>query len=131
MSPSAQATKRDVLVGLVVVAGLAGLIGLLVMAGGGPAYLAPQRVIDVYFRDGQGIREGGTVRIAGIDSGRVVAVDLMESDGNLMARVRIALPDRLARKLRQDVKIAVQPSLTGQSRVNIISRGKSDVALVA
>jgi phospholipid/cholesterol/gamma-HCH transport system substrate-binding protein len=125
-----QPSTREVLVGVVLVAAVVGLLVLVVMAGGGPGYLAAQRTIDVYFRDGQGLREGSSVRIAGIESGRVVEIDLVEVEETLMARVRIALPSRLAKKLRQDVKIAIQPSLTGQARVNIISRGKSDVALV-
>jgi phospholipid/cholesterol/gamma-HCH transport system substrate-binding protein len=126
----AHASRREVLVGLVVVAALGGIFALLVMAGDGPGYLASHRTIDVYFRDGQGLREGSTVRIAGIDSGRVVDIDLVEVENTVQARVKIALPFELAKKLRQDVKITIQPSLTGQSRVNIVSRGKSDVALV-
>ena len=123
-------SKREVLVGGVVVAAIAGLLGLLTMAGGGPGFLAPRRTIDVVFRDGQGIREGSAVRIAGIDAGRVVDIDLFEYEGSLRARVRISLPVKLAKKLKQDVKITIQPSLTGQSRVNIVSSGRSGVELV-
>jgi len=119
------------MVGLVVVVGLAGLLGLLVSAGGGPGFLAQRRTFDVIFRDGQGLREGSSVRVAGIDSGRVVGIDLTEYEGALRARVRISLPVPLARRLRQDVKVTIQPSLTGTSRVNIVSSGRSGVALVA
>ena len=122
--------KREVLVGGVVVAAIVGLLVLLTMAGDGPGYLAPRRTIDVVFRDGQGIREGSAVRIAGIDAGRVNDIDLIEYDGALRARVRISLPVRLAKKLKQDVKITIQPSLTGQSRINIVSSGRSGVELV-
>ena len=118
------------LVGGVVVAAVAGLFGLLTMAGGGPGFLSPRRTIDVVFRDGQGIREGSPVRIAGIDAGRVADIDLIEYEGTLRARVRISLPTKLAKKLKQDVKITIQPSLTGQSRVNIVSSGRSSVELV-
>jgi phospholipid/cholesterol/gamma-HCH transport system substrate-binding protein len=83
----------------------------------------------VTFRDGQGLRTGCAVRIAGIDAGRVVAVDLDDSEGSLRARARIAIPTSLAKKLKQDVKITIQPSLTGQTRVNIVSSGKSGVSL--
>jgi phospholipid/cholesterol/gamma-HCH transport system substrate-binding protein len=129
---SSQGSRREVAVGLVIVVALAGIFALLVMAGDGPGFLASHRTIDVYFRDGQGIREGSTVRIAGVDAGRVVGVELVEVENPpvLMARVRLSLPHTLARKLRQDVKVTIQPSLTGQSRVNIVSRGKSDVTLV-
>jgi phospholipid/cholesterol/gamma-HCH transport system substrate-binding protein len=123
-------SNREVLVGLVCVVALIGLMAMLVMAGGGPGFLASYRSIDVYYRDGQGVREGSSVRIAGIDAGRVTAVDLVECEDGLRARVRIALPVHLARKLRQDVKITIQPGLTGQSRVNVVSSGRSDVALV-
>ena len=52
------------------------------------------RTIDVYFRDGQGLRAGCPVRVAGLDAGRVVDVDLIEYEGTLRARARIALPTR-------------------------------------
>ena len=123
-------TVREVSVGLVIVVALAALIGLLGIAGGGPGFLKTRRTIDVIFRDGQGIRVGSPVRIAGIDAGQVVDLDLTEVDGALRARVKIALPVHLAKKLRQDVKMTIQASLTGQSRVNIVSSGRSTVALV-
>jgi phospholipid/cholesterol/gamma-HCH transport system substrate-binding protein len=127
---SVRTSSREVLVGLVCVVALGGLMIMLVMAGGGPGFLASYRTIDVYFRDGQGVREGSSVRIAGIDAGRVTGVDLVDYEGGLRARVRIALPAHLARKLRQDVKITIQPGLTGQSRVNVVSSGRSAVGLV-
>jgi len=125
-----RASRRELLVGLVMVAALAGFFTMLVLAGGGPAFLSQNRTIDVIFRDGQGIREGSPVRIAGIDSGHVSGIDLIDFEGSMRARVRIALPNLLASKLKQDVKITIQPSITGQSRVNIVSSGKSTVALV-
>src|SRR4051794_17333741 len=103
-----RASIREVWVGVVVVATLAGLLGLLGLAGGGPGFLSPRRTIDVVFRDGQGVRVGSAVRIAGIDAGRVVAVDLSEFEGTLRARLRVSLPTHLAAKLRQDVRITVQ-----------------------
>ena len=123
--------SREVMVGGVVVATIAGLLMLLTMAGGGTGFLASRRTFDVVFRDGQGIREGSAVRIAGIDAGRVTDIDLIEYEGSLRARVRISVPVKLAKKLKQDVKITIQPSLTGQSRINIVSSGRSTVGLVA
>jgi len=127
---NARASRREVTVGLVVVVAVAGFLGLLALAGGGPGFLAPTRTFDVIFRDGQGIREGSAVRIAGIDAGRVVDIDLTEHDGSLRARVKIALPARLYKKLRQDVKVTIQSSLAGSSRVNIVASGRSNVGLV-
>lgn len=125
-----RASKREVMVGLVVVAAIAAVLVMVTLAGGGPGFLAPRRTYDLVFRDGQGLREGATVRIAGIDAGRVADIDLIEYEGTLRARVRITLPTHLAKKLRQDVKVTIQPSLTGQSRVNIVSSGRSSVMLV-
>jgi phospholipid/cholesterol/gamma-HCH transport system substrate-binding protein len=127
---SVQAKRREVLVGLVIVAALAGFLTMLSFASGGVGYLTSHRTIDVYFKDGQGLREGTSVRIAGIDAGRVQDINLVDHEGFLQARIRIALPVHLARKLRQDVKITIQPSLTGQSKVNIVNSGQSAVALV-
>ncbi len=128
---STRSAGREVRVGLVAVAALAGLLTLLVLAGDGPGFLTTRRQVEVDFRDGQGIRAGNAVRIAGIDAGRVVDVTLAEVDGSLKARVTIAVPDDLAAKLKQDVKITIQASLTGQSRINIVSAGRSVQGLIA
>jgi len=116
---------------LIVMVALAGLIALVTMASDGPGFLAPHRTVDVIFRDAQGIRIGSTVRVAGLDTGNVVDVDLVEVEGVLRARVRVSLPAALVKKLRQDVKVSIQPALTGMSHVNILSTGRSAVALVA
>ena len=123
-------TSREMLVGVVVAVTLVGLLGLLGLAGGGPGFLTPRTSIDVVFRDGQGIRVGCPVRVAGLDAGRVVDVDLTEVDETLRARVRISLPRALASKLKQDARITIQANIAGQSRVNIVSSGRSKVALV-
>jgi phospholipid/cholesterol/gamma-HCH transport system substrate-binding protein len=121
---------REVRVGVVMVATIAGLFGLVVLASGGPAFFSGRRSIDVIFKDGQGIRTGSSVRVAGIDAGRVDAVDLADRDGVLWARVRISVSSNLVSRLKQDAKITIQSGLTGQSWVNIVSSGRSSVALV-
>jgi phospholipid/cholesterol/gamma-HCH transport system substrate-binding protein len=125
-----RAPMREVRVGLAVVAGLVALVGLLVTASGGPGFLTSRRTVDVAFRDGQGIRVGSPVRVAGIDAGRVAAVELAEVDGALRAKLRLSLPADLADRLKVDAKVTIQASLTGQGCVNIVSAGKSAVALV-
>ena len=122
---STRSAGHEVRVGLVAVVALGGLIALLVLAGDGPGFLTARREIEVDFRDGQGIRPGSPVRIAGIDAGRVTEVTLAEVDGVLKARVAIAVPVDLAAKLKQDAKITIQAGLTGQSRINIVSSGRS------
>jgi phospholipid/cholesterol/gamma-HCH transport system substrate-binding protein len=123
-------SMRDVAVGLVVIAALAGLLALLGMASDGPGFLAAQKSIDVIFRDGQGIRVGSPVRVAGLETGNVTDLDLVEVEGTLRARVRLSLPANLVKKLRQDVKVSITPGLTGMSHVNIVATGKSAVAIV-
>jgi phospholipid/cholesterol/gamma-HCH transport system substrate-binding protein len=127
---SVRTTMRDVVVGLVVIVALGGLLGLLGLASDGPGFLAPQKTLNVIFRDGQGIRVGSPVRVAGLDAGNVIGLDLVEVDGSLRARVRISLPSNLVKKLRADVKVSITPGLTGMSHVNILSAGKSATALV-
>ena len=127
---STRSTAREVWVGLIVIIAAGGLIALVSMASDGPGFLAPQRTIDVVFRDAQGIRIGSSVRVAGLDTGNVVDVDLVEVEQTLRARVRISLPAALVKKLRQDVKVSIVPALTGMSHVNVLSTGRSSVALV-
>ena len=127
---SGRSRASEIRVGLLVIVAGGGLLGLYRLAAGGPGFLAKTRTVEILFRDGQGIREGSTVRIAGIDTGRVVGVDLAEVEGFFRAKVKIALPVELAAKLKQDVKITIQSGLTGQSRVNVVSSGLSTVALV-
>ena len=121
---------REIRVGLLVLLVFAALGGLFALAAGGPGFLTHRRQVDVDFRDGQGIRPGSPVRIAGIDSGRVMAVTLAEVDGSLRARVRIAIPEDLANRLKADARISVQSTLTGQARVNIVSIGTAAEKLV-
>jgi phospholipid/cholesterol/gamma-HCH transport system substrate-binding protein len=126
---SARTSGREIRVGLVVVVALAALMALLAMAGGGPGFLSDRRQIDVDFKNGQGIRPGSQVRIAGVESGRVVGVTLAEVEGSIRARVRLSVPADLAVRLKDDARIAIESSLTGQTRVNILSMGQSHVAL--
>jgi phospholipid/cholesterol/gamma-HCH transport system substrate-binding protein len=128
---NARTSIRDVSVGLAVIAAIAALLGLMIVASDGPGFLAPQKTIDVIFRDGQGIRVGSPVRVAGLDAGNVVDLDLVKVEGALCARVRISLPMQLLEKLPQDVKISISPGLTGMSHVNIVATGQSAVTLVA
>jgi phospholipid/cholesterol/gamma-HCH transport system substrate-binding protein len=128
---NARSSIRDVAVGLVVIAAIAGLLGLLSVASDGPGFLARQKTVDVIFHDGQGIRVGSPVRVAGLDAGNVVDLDLVKSEGRLCARVRISLPAYLLDKLPQDVKVTISPGLTGMSHVDIVATGQSSVSLVA
>jgi phospholipid/cholesterol/gamma-HCH transport system substrate-binding protein len=128
---SSQRASREIWVGLVVIVALSGLLTLVGMASDGPGFLASRRVIDVVFRDAQGIRIGSPVRVAGLDTGHVVNVDFVEVEGSLRARVRLSLPVSLVKKLRQDVKVTISPALTGMSHVNIVSTGRMGVALVS
>jgi phospholipid/cholesterol/gamma-HCH transport system substrate-binding protein len=127
---STRSSARDVWVGLIVIIAVAGLLALVSMASDGPGFLAPHRTIDVVFRDAQGIHIGSTVRVAGLDTGNVVDIDVVEVEGMLRARVKISLPTALVKKLRQDVKVSIQPALTGMSHVNVMSTGRSSVALI-
>ena len=116
---------REIRVGLLVIVVFAALAGLFALAAGGPGFLTHRRTILVDFRDGQGIRPGSPVRIAGIDAGRVMAVTLAEVEGSLRARVELAIAADLAHRLKSDARITVQATLTGQARINIISVGVS------
>lgn len=126
----APAPIRDVAVGIVVIAAVAALLVLMSLASDGPGFLARRKTVDVIFHDGQGIRVGSPVRVAGLDAGNVVGLDLQNVEGRLCARVRISLPDSLLAKLPQDVKVTISPGLTGMSHVNIVAAGQSSVALV-
>lgn len=127
----ARFSAREVWVGLVVIVAIGALIALVGLASDGPGFLSPQQSLSVVFRDAQGIRVGSPVRVAGLDTGSVVNTDMVEVEGMLRARVRISLPSKLVKMLRQDVKVTVQPALTGMSHINIVSTGHSGVPLVA
>lgn len=120
---------REIWVGLAVVASLGALMGLMALAAGGPGFLTARRTVEVVFKDGQGIKVGSPVRVAGIESGRVMAVELAEVEGTLRARVSLAIPENLASRLKVDAKITIQAGLTGQTVVNVVSSGRSDVPL--
>lgn len=126
-----RSSMKEVWIGLLVLSALAGVVVLAGLASDGPGFLARQAVFDVVFRDGQGIRIGSPVRVAGLDAGNVVDLSLVEVEGTLRARVRLSMPEKLLKKLRQDVKVTIVPGLTGMSHVNVVSSGSSEVVLVA
>src|SRR5690606_36705203 len=103
---------------------------LVALAQGGPGFLAPRRTMDVVFHDGQGVRVGCPVRVAGSDAGRVTGIELAEVEGILCARVQLTIPRTIADRLKQDVQITIESGLTGQSVVNIVISGRSMVAFV-
>lgn len=121
---------REISVGLTVLIGVSGLGALFVLSTSGPGFLGPRRTIEVVFKDGQGVRAGCPVRIAGVDAGRVVGVGLFEADDGLRVKLKLSLPTDLADHLKQDARIVISSGLTGQSTLNIVSSGKSSVALV-
>ncbi len=125
-----RSSMGEVWIGFLVIGALAGLLALVGLASDGPGFLAPQKTVNVVFRDGQGIRVGSPVRIAGLDAGNVIDLSLVEVDGSLRAQVKLSLPANLLKKLRQDVKVTIVPGLTGMSHVNVVASGRSDVALV-
>ena len=125
-----RATSRELQVGVVMIVTLLAIGALLVLASSGPGYLTSRRAIDVVFRDAQGLRVGCPVRVAGLDAGRVSAVDLTEIDGVLHAKATLTIPKDLAERLRQDAKITIVAGITGQAYVNVVSSGRSAVALV-
>ena len=124
-------TIREIRIGLVIAAALAAIATLLIVASGGPGFLIPRKSLTVVFRDAQGVRPGSSVRVAGLEVGRVEDVDLTDHEGSLRAQVKISVPATLVKKLRQDVRITIQASLTGQSSVNILAVGGSKVPLVS
>lgn len=124
-----RAPRHELAVGLVLVVALLAFVALLIKAGTGPGFLSSRREIDVVFADGQGLRAGSPVRIAGLDVGQVIEVDLAELDGLLLARVRISLPEALAAKLRRDAKITIQSNITGQNCVNVVAAGAAEESL--
>lgn len=73
-------TRRNVLVGLFVVVGLAGMATLSVLFGQRPTWLAPRDTyaLEIQFRSAGGIRTGNIVTVNGIEVGRVVSVGLYD-----------------------------------------------------
>ena len=125
-----QTRVREIRIGLVIVTALAAIAALIVVASGGPGFLSARKTLVVVFRDAQGVRPGSSVRVAGLEVGRVDDVDLTEHEGSLRAQVKLSIPASLAGKLRHNAQITIAASLTGQSTVSIVSMGSSKVPLV-
>ncbi len=102
---SARTSIRDVTVGLIVIAGLMGLLASWDWLATAPGFSRPKKSIDVVFRDGQGIRVGSPVRVAAWTRETSSTWTWWRLRARCGHACAFPLPANLVKKLRQDVKV--------------------------
>ena len=128
---STRSSARDVWVGLIVIVAVAGLLALV---GHGERRsrlpgAAPHDRRGLPRRPGHPHRQHGAGRRPRYRATWSTST-WWRSRACSARGCKISLPAALVKKLRQDVKVSIQPALTGMSHVNVLSTGRSSVALV-
>lgn len=94
-----QSTSRNVVVGLFVLLGIAGLVALVLLFGNNPAWFTPANTypLEIQFRNAGGIRTGNIVTVNGIEVGRVTEIGLYDKqnlDADFNVRVVVAINEQ-------------------------------------
>ena len=101
MTSSRRAVAMQARVGIFVLAGLIVLLGLVYLLGAQARLFEPQHTLYADFTAVGGLLDGATVRLAGVQIGRVTQVTLPGEPGGKV-RVELRIARRYASRIRQD-----------------------------
>ena len=105
--------SRNIIVGVTTLAGLIGLVLMLLIFGYVPSWLESGYVIRVELKSASGLSEGSRVRMNGIDIGRVVGVDLEDGKRGPVVMVRTLISS--GKLVPQGVRVRAEMPLLGGS----------------
>ena len=81
-------------------------------------------LLKLRFEEGCDLEEGTPVRAAGVSAGEVIGMDFVEEDGKLLAEATLKITPKLAKHLKDDMKVAVITH-NGKLLVDISKPGSS------
>ncbi len=126
-------TRKATVAGLLILVSIAACVAIVITTANAGRHRAKTSTYVATFGAGsdvQGIDDKSSVRILGVDVGRVKKVSVVASpQGDPTVHVAFTLP--VDYTLHHDAKIAVQSQITGGARLNIESLGSSAQPAVA
>lgn len=135
--------RRNLMVGIFVLAGLGALGALIVLFGQAPTWLAMGKTypLHVHFSEVSGVREGNLVTVKGIEIGRVDRVDLHQpSAADRPPPARLEAGDQanvlVAQEVGVDVRLAIKrrylipKGSTAQTTEPVLGQGRPPVEII-
>ncbi len=123
----ARATKLRV--GIFVLVSLAVFLGIIYMLGAGGRLFEARFTIYAEFAEVGGLQEGATVRLAGVQIGRVSAVELPAQPGGKV-RVAMKIAKQFADRIRKDSEARIETQGLLGDRIVEITVGTAQTAAV-
>jgi len=124
---SERATKLRV--GIFVLVALAVFLGVIYMLGARARLFEARYTVHAEFTEVGGLQEGATVRLAGVQIGRVAAVDLPAAPGGKV-RVTMKIAKQFADRIRKDSEARIQTQGLLGDRIIEITVGTAQTAAV-
>jgi phospholipid/cholesterol/gamma-HCH transport system substrate-binding protein len=124
---SERATKLRV--GIFVLVALAVFLGVIYMLGARARLFEARYTVHAEFTEVGGLQEGATVRLAGVQIGRVAAVDLPAAPGGKV-RVTMKIAKQFADRIRKDSEARIQTQGLLGDRIVEITVGTAQTAAV-
>jgi phospholipid/cholesterol/gamma-HCH transport system substrate-binding protein len=116
-------------VGIFVIVGLAVFLGIIYMLGARARLFESRFTVHAEFTEVGGLQEGATVRLAGVQIGRVKAVSLPSQPGGKV-RVSLRIAKQFADRIRKDSEARIETQGLLGDRIVEISVGSAQTAAV-
>jgi len=122
-------TTSTVKIGIFIFLGLAILVIGIFLVGEKTALFSSTMIVRAYFHDIQGLRNGATVRLSGIDVGTVKGVTIV-NDTTGRVEVVMGIKEDIARFIRTDTKATIETEGLVGNKVVVIQIGTSSAEQV-
>jgi phospholipid/cholesterol/gamma-HCH transport system substrate-binding protein len=129
MNEQQRARATTVRVGIFVLVSLAVFLGIIYMLGARARLFEARYTLAAEFTEVGGLQEGATVRLAGVQIGRVSAVALPPQPGGKV-RVEMKIAKQFADRIRQDSEARIQTQGLLGDRIVEITVGSAQTAAV-
>lgn len=118
------AKTTTVKLGIFITLGIAILVLAIFLIGDKDALFSSTFEVKAYFKDIQGLKNGATVRLSGIDVGTVNSVEIVD-DTTGRVEVEMSIKDDVARFIRNDTRASIETEGLVGNKVVVLKIGSS------